>query len=154
PMRELARRADSHLINYGKWSDDEIDLARRHDVVILDPNDDVTGEQVAAIQAGTEPDDPCDRAVVICYISIGEDIRTADLSDEVLRTDPRFRGDGTGPRMDPRGPYHDNEPLTGIDPLGVPSNGGTGYASYYLDDVSVGYGPNNHRDVQPDSNGK
>ena len=31
-----------------------------------------------------------------------EDLRTALLSDEQVRADPRFRGDGTGPRIDPR----------------------------------------------------
>src|SRR5690606_32196833 len=153
-MRALARRAQHPLVNYGEWDEEKIALAQAHDLVILDPNERGLGrETIARIQGGTDPDDPCKRVIVLCYISIGEDQRTATVSDEVLRPDPRFRGDGTGPRVDPRGPFADGKSLTGVAPLGKPSPGGTGYASYYLDDVSVRNDPNHLGDGRPDRNG-
>lgn len=150
PMRTRARAANDHLLNYGTWSDAELAIAKTYDVVVVDPADGVTRALVQSIQGGTGPGD---RVIVLCYLSIGEDIRTADRTDAQLATDARFKGDGTGPRMDPRGPYADGESLTGIDPLGLPSNGGTGYASYYLDDVSVRNGAGNVGDGIPDRNG-
>jgi hypothetical protein len=152
PMRALARRAENPLFNYGSWNDAEIAVAQQHDVVVLDPNDNVTREQVASIQGGTDPDDPCKRVVVLCYISIGEDIRTSVLSDAGFAADPRFRGDGSGPRMDPRGWDSDGDSLIGVDPLGDPSNGGTGWASYYLDDRSVRASGSHVGDGVPDRN--
>jgi hypothetical protein len=155
PMRDRARKVDNYLINYGSWNDAEIETAKTHQLVILSPNppSGLTRQQVAAIQAGTDPADPSKRVIVLCYVSIGEDLRTWFRSDEEMRADPRFAGDGSGPRMDPRGPGADGQPLGGIDPLGVPSNGGTGYASYYLDDVSAHNSPGGVGDGIPDRNG-
>lgn len=154
PMRALARNAQSYLANYGGWTTSQIAIAQSHDVVILDPNERAMSRAVVeAIQGGADPGDPSQRVVVLCYISIGEDQRTADLTDAELASDPRFRGDGTGPRIDPRGPFADGQSLTGIDPLGLPSNGGTGFASWYLDDNSVRNDPTNVGDGIPDRNG-
>lgn len=147
PTRERARQADSYLANYGSWSASELAIAREHDLVILDPNEPgMSRGLIADLQGGG--------ALVLCYISIGEDLRTAPLSDAQIAADARFVGDGTGPRRDPRGPYADGQSLTGLDPLGLPSNGGTGYASWYLDDVSVRNGPGNIGDGFPDRNGR
>jgi endo-alpha-1,4-polygalactosaminidase (GH114 family) len=154
PRRARAWRAEDHMIHYGGWDPSTIAIAQTHDVVVLDPNEpDLTRAQVAAIQGGTDPTDPAQRVLVVCYLSIGEDQRTAGLTDEEMANDPRFVGDGTGPRIDPRGPYADGESLAGIAPLGLPSNGGTGYASYYLDDNSVRNGDGNVGDGIPDRNG-
>ena len=153
PKRALARQANNYLANYGDWDAAKVAVAREHDVVILNPNGrkTVTRQLVQSIQEGQG--DPAHPTLVLCYISIGEDLRTASETDEELATDPRFHGDGTGPRMDPRGPDADGDPITGIDPLGLPSNGGTGYASYYLDDNSVHNDPNHIGDGIPDRNG-
>lgn len=148
PRRMLARAADDYFMYYGKLTDHAIEVARAHDIVVIDPNDNVTRAQVEAIQGDGE-----DRVLVVCYVSIGEDLRTAHLDDAALAADPRFAGDGTGPRVDPRGPFVDNEPLSGIDPLGAPSPGGTGFASFYLDDVSVRNDPALLGDGIPDRNG-
>ncbi len=60
---------------------------------------------------------------MLAYISAGEDDRPG----------APFAGDGNGPRVDPRPSYYG--PLDdSIAPLGNPSAGGSGYASYYLDD--------------------
>src|SRR5690606_31806414 len=126
PMRALARQAQNHMINYGAWGASEIAQAKTYDVVTLDPSDGLTREQVAEIQGGTDPNEPSKRVIVLCYVSVGEDIRTVGLSDEAMLADARFVGDGTGPRMDPRGPNADGQSLSGIDPLGLPSSGGTG----------------------------
>lgn len=80
-----------------------------------------------------------DDVTVYCYIDAGEDERTLGLTDEQLLADPlsRFVGDGTGPRVDPRpgAPFPDGKNRLGqIDAKGKPSPGGTGYASWYLDD--------------------
>jgi hypothetical protein len=153
PTRALAREVQDYALNYGDWSEDEIAIAQRTDLVIVDPNDfDVDRELVQRIQGGTDPEDPDQRVLVLCYVSVGEDLRTANSTDAEMAGDPRFVGDGTGPRVDPRGPYADGSSLSGIDPLGVPSNGGTGWASWYLDDVSVRNGAGNVGDGVPDRN--
>ena len=157
PTRALARTIDRYLVNYGSWDADEVAIAQQHQLVILNPNrEGVTRELVASIQGGrggAGATDPSQRVLVACYVSIGEDYRTVHLSDDELRADPRFVGDGTGPRMDPRGPDADGAPLDGLDPRGVPSNGGTGFASYYLDDNSVHESPTHTGDGRPDRNG-
>ncbi|HYF01632.1 MAG TPA: hypothetical protein VEJ18_22105, partial [Planctomycetota bacterium] len=90
--------------------------------------------------------DPGDDVLVLAYISVGEDLRTTNLTDEQMLADPRFMGDGSGPRVDPRGPDADGGTLAGVDPRGVPSPGGTGWASWYLDD--------NDHNGRPDRNGR
>ena len=154
PIRTRARGAEDYLVNYGSWDPSEIAVAQRHDLVVLNPNRaDLTRAQVAAIQGGTDPSDPTKRVIVVCYVSIGEDYRTVSRTDAELAADPRFLGDGSGPRVDPRGPDADGQPLTGLAPLGLPSPGGTGFASYYLDDVSVRNDPARVGDGLPDRNG-
>ena len=125
----------SYMIYYGVLNDDIIEEAKQYEIVILHPKmGNVTREQVQEIRAsGTK---------VLGYIAIGEDLRTANMTPEEMLDDPRFTGDGTGPRVDPR--PEGTESLDGVDPMGNPSPAGTGYASYYLDD-------NNH-DGKPDIN--
>lgn len=78
-----------------------------------------------------------DDVAVYCYIDAGEDERTIGQTDQELLQDPRFVGDGSGPRVDPRAgaPFPDGTKRLGtIDPKGIESPGGTGFASWYLDD--------------------
>jgi hypothetical protein len=133
------------MLYYGAWDAEKIRVARQYPLVVLHPTQgNVTRAQVAAIQRGENPDDPADDVLVLGYVSVGEDARTEHVSDEAMRLDPRFVGDGTGPRAD-------GSALEGIDPLGLPSPAGTGYASWYLDDNDVDR--NGAGDGRPDRNG-
>jgi hypothetical protein len=136
--------------------EDSVATARKYQLVVVHPalSNDVTRDLVAKIQAGVDPNDHGDDVKVLCYVSVGEDLRTVNLDNDKLRADPRFRGDGTGPRIDPRGgPDADGKPLDGIDPKGAPSTGGTGFASFYLDDNDVHNSANHVGDGIPDRNG-
>jgi hypothetical protein len=135
-----------YMIYYGELNDDVIKVAKRYKIVILHPAQaDLTRSQVEEIQKGFDPSDPSDDVNVIGYVSIGEDVRTTGMTPQQMLADGRFTGDGTGPRVDPRGEFpNGNTDLSGIDPKGAPSPGGSGFASYYLDD--------NDRDGLPDFN--
>jgi hypothetical protein len=124
-----------YLIYYGGWNAAQVDFARRnYHLVIVDAHN-ITAAQIAAIKCG--PDNIAgnmDDALVFSYISVGEDNRPG----------APVAGDGLGPRIDPRS--SDNVPLSSItNVLGLPSPGGTGYASYYLD-------TKNNADGIPDKN--
>ncbi|MCB1132240.1 MAG: fibronectin type III domain-containing protein, partial [Verrucomicrobiae bacterium] len=116
--------ADPYLIYYGNWDAGKVDAARtNYRMVILHPTSNITPADIATIRRG--PDNVAstsDDVHVLAYISVGEDDRPG----------APFTGDGNGPRIDPRN--SENDPLEGISALGDPSTGGTGYASYYLDD--------------------
>ncbi len=145
--------ADSQMTHYGPLDPATIALAETFDVVVVHPESgDVSVAQVREIQDGVDPADASDDVFVLGYISIGEDLRTVGMTDAEMLADPRFVGDGTGPRIDPRGPNAGGQPLTGLDPLGLPSNGGTGFAAWYLDDNSVDNSPTNVGDGLPDRN--
>ncbi|MBN8459539.1 MAG: fibronectin type III domain-containing protein [Verrucomicrobia bacterium] len=128
--------ATPYLIHYGNWTPTLVGQARtNYKLVILHPSaSDITPADIAAIRSG--PDGTAgtsDDVKVLAYISVGEDDRPG----------APFADDGNGPRVDPRPSY--NDPLTdAIAPLGNPSPGGTGFASYYLDDDNL--------DGQPDQN--
>lgn len=115
-----------YLIHYGNWTPTLVAEARtNYKMVILHPStSNITPADIATIRSG--PDliaGNSDDVKVFAYISVGEDDRPG----------APFAGDGAGPRMDPRPSY--SGPLDdGLDPLGLSSSGGTGYASYYLDD--------------------
>ena len=115
----------SYMIYYGALDDRIIQEAKQYEVVILHPKmGNITRDQIQEIRdSGT---------IVLGYIAIGEDLRTAGMTPEQMLQDARFTGNGTGPRVDPRpaGAYL----LDDIDPQGIASPGGTGYASYFLDD--------------------
>jgi hypothetical protein len=129
---------DSWMVNYGPWDAGSLAVARRHQLVVAHPRyGQLTRALVADLQAGANAADPADDVKVLCYVSIGEDLRSAYVTDAQALQDPRFKGDGTGPRVDPRGANADGKSLAGIDPRGAPSNGGSGYASFYLDDDSL-----------------
>jgi hypothetical protein len=139
PTPAPSGRIDRDLVHYGTWNAASIALAKRHQLVIAHPTSgSLTRALIADIQRGTDgAAGTADDVKVLCYLSIGEDLRSARVTDAQARTDPRFVGDGTGPRIDPRGPNADGRSLAGIDPRGIPSTGGVGFASFYLDDNSV-----------------
>ena len=149
-LRAAARHVDFPMFAYGAWDATALTVAKRHDLVVLQPGStNVTRALVEELQRGLDPSDPADDIIVLGYVSVGEDNRTVSLTDAEARADPRFRGDGSGPRVDPRGPTPAGGALAGIVPLGNPSPGGTGWASYYLDDDSLGRGK---ADGLPDRN--
>ncbi len=125
----------SYMIYYGELNDSIIENAKQYDIAILHPAmGNITREQVKEIQsAGT---------LVFGYITVGEDLRTAGLTAKQMLEDERFTADGTGPRVDPRSP--EDTSLDNVEITGIESPGGTGYASYYLDD--------NDKDGKPDMN--
>jgi hypothetical protein len=148
-----ARHVDHYLANYGSWTAADLMIAQHYQLVIAHPgHGQLTRATVAALQGGQSSSDPRDDVLVLCYISVGEDLRTNGLSNDQIRADSRFRGDGTGPRIDPRGWMADGSSLAGIDPKGAPSSGGTGFASYYLDDNDVHDSANHVGDGFPDRN--
>jgi hypothetical protein len=152
-LREAGRRVDFYMIHYGPFDDESTRVAETHDLVILHPfTGQVSVKTVKRIQDGIDKRDPRDDVLVLAYISIGEDVRTIGVTDAEMLLDSRFVGDGSGPRMDPRGPDMDGQPLVNIDPLGAASNGGTGYASWFLDDNSIDRSPSDVGDGLPDRN--
>lgn len=152
-LRAAARNVNHYIDNYGPWNDASFALAQRVDLVIAHPaNAKLTRADIQRLQSGADAGNPHDDVLVLCYLSVGEDLRTHSLTDAQMRADPRFRGDGSGPRIDPRGPNASGQSLAGIDPRGAPSNGGTGFASYYLDDNDVQNSGNHVGDGFPDRN--
>ena len=152
-LHARARQIDHYLVNYGAWPSDAVDIAHRHQLVIVNPSRaDLSRQDIAGIQAGADPNDPSDDVLVLCYVSVGEDLWTANLTDDQVRADPRFRGDGSGPRVDPRGPNAAGQSLANLDPKGKASNGGTGFAAYYLDDNSMYDSGGGQGDGFPDRN--
>lgn len=136
--RAAGRMVDRYMITYGHLTPEVLATAKRYDLVIVHPSrEEIDRDAISALQAGLDPDDPADDVLVLAYVSVGEDLRTGGLGDGEIRSDPRFVGDGTGPRVDPRGPGAGGQPLQGIDPRGAPSPGGKGFASFYLDDNSL-----------------
>ncbi len=132
-----ARRVEQYLIHFGPMDASKVAVCETFDLVILySCHPSITRSLVAAIQDGVDPADPSDDVLVLGYVNVGEDERTIGLTASQLQADPRFVGDGTGPRVDPRGAGAAGQPLTGLDPLGLPSVSG-GYASFYLDDNSL-----------------
>ncbi len=126
-LRQRAKAANSYAIYYGGLDDAKIQALQTYPLVIVHPsNGNITRTQIQAIQNGANS------TAVLCYISIGEDSRTYNLSDAQMRADPRFVGDATGPSIDPRGMGSSVRSLMGLNPLGTPTQGG--FASWYLND--------------------
>ncbi len=142
---------DHYFIHYGDITQNVIETAKRYQVAILHPQwPSLTRTVVAQIQEGPDPSDPGDDVKVLLYVSVGEDLRTVRYTDAQMLADPRFAGDGSGPRVDPRGVHPDGlADLSGVRPLGDPSPGGTGFASFYLDDNDLANGT---ADGLPDRN--
>jgi hypothetical protein len=147
-VRTMAAEAASYAITYGALGQGDIDILKTYPLVIVHPyNGDISRSQIMQIKQGINPSDPADNAVVLCYISIGEDTRTYGLTAAAMLAETRFRGDGSGPSVDPRAPGVRS--LVGINPRGTPTNGG--FASYYVNDNAVTC--NGEADKIPDENG-
>lgn len=116
-----------YLIYYGNWTAAQVDYARtNYHLVILHPASNITAGEIAAIRSGKDGIlGTADDVKVLAYLSIGEDDRNG----------APVAGDRMGPRVDPRS--SDSDPLSGItNVIGLPSAGGTNYASYYLNSKS------------------
>lgn len=158
-LAEAAATVEHYAAYYGPLNDTDIRTLETYDLAIVHPYPSAQAgfarrSAIADIQDGVDPRDPRDDVLVLCYVAVGEDLRTVSLSDEQLAADPRFADASNverGPRVDPRGPaaYTENMPLNDIPPLGLPSPGGTAFRSYYLDDVSLARG---NADGIPDRN--
>src|SRR5580658_10490775 len=112
-----------YLIYYGDWNSSQVDYARtNYHLVILHPASNITSDQIATIKRGKDNiAGTADDVLVLAYLSLGEDDRAG----------APFVGDGLGPRVDPRA--SDSDPLSSItNAIGLPSAGGSNYASYYL----------------------
>lgn len=147
-MRTAIDNLQHYIIYYGELNDEVISIAKTYQLVIIhSSNGYVTRHQVREIQNGVNPESTDDDVLVISYISVGEDVRTYGVTTDEMLADSRFAGDGTGPRIDPRdgAPYDDGADIpVDIDRYGSPSSGGSGFASFYLDD--------NDMDGVPDKN--
>ena len=154
-LRVAARAVDRYMANYGEWPTATVEVAKHYDLAIVHPGrGKVTRDLVAAIQAGVDPVNPEDDVLVLCYVSVGEDLRGDLLSDDQIRADPRFRGDGTGPRIDPRGAGADGATAGGHrSARRRRRTAAPGFASYYLDDNDVHNSANHVGDGFPDRNG-
>ena len=131
--RQLAKSASSYAIYYGALDAATIQTLQTYPLVIVHPYDgNITRSQIQALQVGSSAAGTSQSVVVLCYISIGEDSRTFGLSNAQLLADPRFVGDGTGPSVDPRGTGVSTRALTGVNPIGTPTN--SGFASWYMND--------------------
>ncbi|MEQ8821121.1 MAG: fibronectin type III domain-containing protein [Sumerlaeia bacterium] len=152
---------DTYYIYYGAWDSTRIDTVESngYKIVVCEPRN-LVRSQVEDIQDGADDiSGNSDDIRVLGYISLGEDNRpsiyTTDGSGNTVFAPV---SGGTGPRMDPR-----LNPTTGAAPspmpsiestingdgsasLGLPSPGGTGYASFYLDQAPF--------DGYPDANGE
>lgn len=135
-VRAMTAAAQSYAIHYGVLDDATINTLKSYPLVIVHPyNANADRNQIFRIKQGVDPNDNRDNPVVLCYISVGEDSRTYGLSDDALRKDPRFTGDGSGPSIDPRGAQASGMSLTGLSLTGTPTNGG--FASYFVNDNAV-----------------
>ncbi|MCR9246323.1 MAG: hypothetical protein NXI31_14925 [bacterium] len=154
-LRAAAMRVQHPMVHYGPIDAGTMELAKQHDLVVVHPSSGgLDAATIRELQLGRDPFDPADDVIVLAYISVGEDLRTVGLTDSQMLLDPRFVGDATGPRIDPRGPNADGQPLTGLPPLGSVTNSPTGprFASWYLDDNSVDRSPTDTGDGLPDRN--
>ena len=76
-IRDVAKNVNYHITYYGQVGPTETAILETYDLAVLHPSSgDLTRSQVANIQDGVDPNDPSDDVMVLCYISIGEDLRT------------------------------------------------------------------------------
>ena len=126
PLLEF-NTSQPYLIYYGNWTTAQVNYARtNYHLVILHPASNITVGQIATIRSGKDGIlGTADDVRVLAYLSIGEDDRNG----------APVAGDRMGPRVDPRS--SDSDPLSSItNAIGLPSTGGTNYASYYLNSKS------------------
>jgi len=153
---------DNYMIYYGPLNSTAINTAKKYDLVIIHPsNNGITRDQVRQIQRGFDAGDPSDDVLVVAYVAVGEDLRTISFYPvgaiqpdyDAMLLDDRFVRNGIGPRVDPRGAKPNGGILSYNYSIGSMSQGGSGFASYYLDDNDVVNGVNGGKgDGLPDFN--
>ncbi len=155
-LKMAMQGVDDYVVYYGKITAEEIAQLETYQLTVVHPvaNTNLTRQIVADIQDGINPSDPKDDVIVLCYITVGEDGRTVDLTDQQMLADAKFLTQPNalaGPRVDPRGisAYTTEMSLEGISVEGLASPGGTQFASWYLDDGSLATGT---ADGMPDRN--
>jgi hypothetical protein len=154
PQDQNNDEVEDFALYFGPLTADAIQWAKEYDLVVLHPSfNQMSRASVAEIQAGCDPNNPDDDVTVLAHVTIGEDLRTVDLSDDELRNIPTFIGNEKGPRRDPRDEQTNNLRLPNESFIGLPSNGGTKFASYYLDDISIANSPSGMGDGIPDRHG-
>ncbi|MFA6289486.1 MAG: hypothetical protein WC661_19060 [Opitutaceae bacterium] len=148
PLQRFSSR-DPYYIYYGSWNASLLSTvqANGYKLVIAEPRV-MTRAQVADLQNGADNVlDTADDIRVVGYISFGEDNRLGiyqtDANGQYVYVDGhrviKTIAGGTGPRVDPRGASPAAGTLAatlnpdGTASLGNASPGGTGYASFYLD---------------------
>lgn len=137
----LRNHIENYAIYYGKWTDALVDQARQKQLVILDTRSGITPAQIAKLRAGKDVHDASDDVLVLGYVSIGEDLRTAGMSPEDMQKDSKFVLDGSGPSTDPRpgAPFPKGGAFPKVmDLKGKPTHGG--FAPFYLNDNFVTFG--------------
>ncbi|MFC0214189.1 hypothetical protein ACFFK0_17305 [Paenibacillus chartarius] len=137
---QVRNQVDRYVVNYGTWSNEQLEEARTHAQLAIVTAKNMTTEQIQTLRAGKDPADAADDVIVLGYISVGEDQRTDGFKDniEAMKNDPRFTLDGSGPSVDPRpgAPYPNGGELAGsYSAAGKPTN--KGFAPFYLNDNFV-----------------
>ncbi|MBI9104526.1 MAG: hypothetical protein JEY99_19075 [Spirochaetales bacterium] len=159
PESEERAWVDNYIIYYGPLDTEAINTAKQYDLAIIHPNNsEISREQVSQIQLGQNVNDPSDDVLVVAYLAVGEDLRATQFFPAgatepdyaAMLEDERFVRNGIGPRVDPRGPKPNGDELEYNYSIGNASPGGTGFASYYLDDNDVVNGISD--DGKPDFN--
>ena len=161
---------DNYIIYYGALDSQAISTLKEYDMAIIHPtNNHITRDQVRQVQRGKKSSDPSDDVLVIAYVAVGEDLRTTKFYPkgkteeypegvtepdyDAMLADERFTRNIIGPRVDPRGPKPNGAALEYNYSIGSASPGGSGFASYYLDDNDVVNGVNGGLgDGKPDFN--
>ncbi|AHF92645.1 fibronectin [Opitutaceae bacterium TAV5] len=152
---------DPYYIYYGAWTPSLLATVKAdgYRLVIIEPKN-ITRPQVADLQNGADGlPGTADDIRVLGYISFGEDNRASIYERDVNGNFVYVDGHrvilpvpgGTGPRVDPRANPSTDPIASTLNPdgsasLGDPSPGGTGYASFYLDNPPF--------DGKPDFNGE
>ncbi|MDQ1911076.1 fibronectin type III domain-containing protein [Paenibacillus sp. GD4] len=136
----LRQQVQNYLIYYGDWTDTLVDEVRqKYQMVVLHTQRQITAEQIQRLRGGKDPHDASQAVLVLGYLSVGEDLRTAGMTPEDMKKDSRFVLDGSGPAADPQpgAPYPDGSTIPeDTDILGTMA--GSGYAPFYLSDGSSG----------------
>ncbi|EIQ00635.1 TM1410 hypothetical-related protein [Opitutaceae bacterium TAV1] len=153
--------SDTYYIYYGGWDAGLVATVKvnGYKIVVVEPKN-ITRTLVSDLQNGTDGlPGTADDIRVLGYISFGEDNRVSIYERDVNGGFVYVDGHrvikpvpgGTGPRVDPRANPSTDPIASTLNPdgsasLGDPSPGGTGYASFYLDNPPF--------DGKPDFNGE
>ncbi len=74
PVAEILKRrvhvsSDHYMAHYSGFSEADVEIAHRHQLLLIHPSMfNATRAQVRRLQEGTDPFDPADDVVVLCYV--------------------------------------------------------------------------------------